>query len=468
MRYHSTRHHPNSARPLPSLHFDDVVLKGLADDGGLYLPETWPHFSVSHWQSLASLPYHQLAVQVMKPFIGNIFSDDELTTLTQKSYADFRHQAIAPLKQLDNQLFVMELFHGPTLAFKDFALQFLGNLFDAILDKRQQTINIIGATSGDTGSAAICAVAGKHNQRIFMLHPKGKVSAVQEAQMTSMLHDNVYNIAIDGSFDDCQNIVKTLFADHDFRDSHNLCAVNSINWARIMAQIVYYAYGCLQLGLRDIAVAVPSGNFGNIFAAWAAKQMGLPIQKLIIGSNCNDILARTVQSGLMQTRPVIPSVAPSMDIQISSNFERLLYELLDRDGAVLEKLMNEFKQTGRLDLPENAKQSLQSLFCAHAMSDDQIRRAISQTYQQTGEILDPHSMIGVAAGKLAGKLYGGDLPVMAIATAHPSKFPTTIKQAINIEPKLPDYLGDLMSRPTRCHDVMNESEAVKQFITNNQ
>ncbi|MCH9852359.1 MAG: threonine synthase [Alphaproteobacteria bacterium] len=462
MRYYSTRHHSNS--PHQALHFDDVVLKGLADDGGLYLPETWPHFSEAKWQSLAPLPYHQLAAEVIKPFIGNVFSDDELAALTQKSYRDFRHQAIAPLKQLDNQLFVMELFHGPTLAFKDFALQFLGNLFDAILEKRNQTINIIGATSGDTGSAAICAVAGKHNQRIFMLHPKGKVSKVQEAQMTSMLNDNVYNIAIDGSFDDCQNIVKSLFADHDFRDGLNLCAVNSINWARIMAQIVYYAYGSLRLGLRDIAVSVPSGNFGNIFAAWAAKQMGLPIQKLIIGSNCNDILARTVQSGIMQTSPVIPSVAPSMDIQISSNFERLLYELLGRDGAMLETLMHQFKQTGRLDLPDNAKKSLQTLFCAHAMSDDEIRADINKTYQQTGEIIDPHSMIGVTAAKL----YGGDLPVMAIATAHPAKFPNTITQAINIEPTLPDYLSDLMQRPTRCHDVMNDADSVKQFITQNQ
>ncbi len=456
MRYYSTRGHPQY------LNFTDTILKGLADDGGLYLPESWPVFTEREWLKMASLPYPELAAKVMKPFIGDAMTEKELLDLTQKSYAEFRHQAIAPLKQIDNQLFLMELFHGPTLAFKDFALQFLGNLFDFILERDDKTLTIIGATSGDTGSAALSAIAHKTRLKIFMLHPKGKISAVQEAQMTSVLADNSYNIALDGSFDDCQDLVKVLFNDEAFRQEMNLSAVNSINWARIMAQIVYYAYGCLRLGLRDCAVAVPSGNFGNIFAAWAGRKMGLPIKKLIIGSNCNDILTRTVHSGLMEMRPVIPSVAPSMDIQISSNFERLLYELLGRDSASLTKFMDDFRKNGTFTLPETAKKELQSLFVAHAIDDETIGKKIAHYHRITGNILDPHSVIGVEAGKI----HGGDLPVIAVATAHPAKFPDIIKKSINIYPELPAHLHDLMTRPTQCHELPDNSDAIKKFMRN--
>ena len=458
MRYISTR---GNSKPL---NFTDAMLHGLADDGGLYLPETWHKFTETEWAACANLPYCELVLKIITPFIGDCIPEANLKQIIDRAYQNFRHQAIAPLKQIDSNLFVLELFHGPTLAFKDFALQLLGNLFSYVLEAQNKTLNIAGATSGDTGSAAIAAIAGKARLNIFMLHPKGKVSPVQEAQMTSILEDNVFNLAINGSFDDCQDIVKTLFSDNDFRSAVNLSAVNSINWARIMAQIVYYAYASLRLGApaREIAVSVPSGNFGNIFAAWGLKQMGIPISRLIIGSNKNDILTRCVHNGLMEMRDVVPTVAPSMDIQISSNFERLLFELLGRDASLLTQIMQDFRRTGTLTLPEGARKDFQTLFAASALNDDEISEAIKFYYQKTGEIFDPHSVIGVDA---ATKHHGG-LPTIIAATAHPAKFPDTILKAIGFCPDLPIHLRDLLTRPTKCSDIGNDAEQVKTFMRN--
>ena len=459
MQYISTRGSEKS------LNFTEALLAGLAEDGGLYLPQSWPKFTAQQWREMANLPYHELVLQIITPFIGTQIPEADLQKIIEDSYATFRHQAIAPLKQIDRNIFLLELFHGPTLAFKDFALQLLGNLFSYILEKQQRSLNIIGATSGDTGSAAIAAIAGKERLNIFMLHPKGLVSPVQEAQMTSILENNVYNLAIKGSFDDCQDLVKTLFNDADFRNEVNLSAVNSINWARIMAQIVYYAYAALSLGAADrpIAVAVPSGNFGNIFAAWATKQMGIQIEKLIIGSNRNDILTRCVRSGIMEMEEVIPSCAPSMDIQVSSNFERLLFELLGRDATQARQIMQDFRSTNRLELPENARKDFQKLFSASALDDDAIVTEIAHYYQKTGEILDPHSVIGVHAARI----HHDGFPTIAAATAHPAKFPDTIIKAIGNCPDLPDHLTDLMQRPNQCYDLEKNTEAVKEFMRKN-
>ncbi len=462
MQYISTRGGSNA----PALNFTDTVLAGLAPDGGLYLPQTYPKFTNDQWQKMADLSYAELAATIMHPFVGNDFTMAELQILADKSYQNFNPDGeIAPIKQLDDGLFLLELFHGPTLAFKDFALQFLGHLFDAILQKQQRKLTIIGATSGDTGSAAINAFADKDNIDIFMLHPKGKISPIQEAQMTSILSNNVYNIALEGSFDDCQDSVKALFNDAVFRERTQLSAVNSINWARIMAQIVYYAYAILNLGCKPIAVAVPSGNFGNIFAAWVAKQMGLPIEKLIIGSNENDILTRTVRSGIMATKNVVATISPSMDIQISSNFERLLFELTQRDAKQVTSMMQQLRQDGTLTLPANCQQALQDLFAAESFSDAHIIQKIADYHTKTGEIIDPHSMIGVAAGTI----HQGDLPVLAVSTAHPAKFAETIARALNMSASqtnqlLPAHLQDLATRPQKSITMPYHIDGIKNYI----
>jgi threonine synthase len=458
LRYISTR------GEAPSLDFDDALLAGLARDGGLYVPETWPRFSAGEWRAMQGLPYAQLAVRVMAPFLGGRVEEGAFARMAEEAYAGFGHRATAPLKQLDEGLWLMELFHGPTLAFKDYPLQVLGRLFDHVLSKRDARITVLGATSGDTGSAAIEACRDRARVDIFMLHPHGRVSEVQRRQMTTVLSANVHNVAIDGSFDDCQDLVKGSFNDLAFRDRVGLSAVNSINWARIAAQIVYYVHAALSLGAPDRAVAfsVPTGNFGNIFAAYAAREMGLPVELLICGSNRNDILARFFETGEMRVGAVEPSLSPSMDIQVSSNAERLLFDLYGRDGKALSQAMQAFRAEGRLDVGKERLAKARALFAAHRVDDAATLQAMKREYETSGEILDPHSAIGVAAARAVKTRRG--LPVVALGAAHPAKFPDAVEKAIGLRPALPKRLGDLYDREERCMRLPNDLGALREFI----
>jgi threonine synthase len=458
VRYVSTR------GEAPVLAFDDVLLTGLARDGGLYVPESWPTVGAEEWRAMRGLSYGELAYRVIRPFVAGRVDDQTLARLAREAYANFGHQAVAPLKQLDHGLWLMELFHGPTLAFKDMAMQLLGRLFDHVLAQRGQRITIAGATSGDTGSAAIEACRDRASIEIFMLHPHGRVSEVQRRQMTTVLSPNIHNIAIDGSFDDCQDLVKGLFNDLPFRDEVGLSAVNSINWARIMIQIAYYAHAALSLGApeRRVSFAVPTGNFGNIYAAYAARAMGLPIERLIVGSNSNDILTRFFGSGEMKIGAVHPTLSPSMDIQVSSNAERLLFDLYDRDGAALAKAMQGFRKDGRLDIGRDRLDRARTLFSATRYDDAETTEIIRREYAATGEILDPHSAIGVAAAQAAGRI--DDTPVVALGTAHPAKFPDAVEKAVGKRPALPDRMKDLYTREERCMRLPNDLGALRAFI----
>lgn len=448
----------------PALSFEDVVLAGLADDGGLYVPEHLPVFSMSDIAGLQSLSYPDLAYTIISRFVGGTISSDALKTIVAGAYKEFRHGAIAPLTQLDAHTHVLELFHGPTLAFKDFALQFLGRVLDYILEKKQQKVVVIGATSGDTGSAAIAGCRGRRNMEIFILHPKGRVSDVQRRQMTTVADANVHNIALDGTFDDCQDIVKTLFADQPFRQAHHLTAVNSINWARILAQVVYYFYAALQLGApaRAVSFSVPTGNFGDIYAGYIAKKMGLPIEQLIIATNHNDILARTLATGTYSMEGVTPSLSPSMDIQISSNFERLLFDLYDRDGAAVADIMTRLRAEKSLTLSPLVLSRLRAEFSAAAVDDEETKHTIAQCYAATGQLLDPHTAVGLAAGSRARR----DLatPLVVLATAHPAKFPEAVKAASGIHPALPPHMAGIMQKKERFDELVNDVQVVKRYI----
>lgn len=458
MKYVSTR------GKAPILDFDHVLLAGLARDGGLYLPESWPVFSAAEIRSMRGLAYAELAVHVMRPFVEGCLTDAELTKLCSESYAGFTHPAVAPLKQLGHNQWVMELFHGPTLAFKDYALQLVGRLFDHVLKKKGQRVTIVGATSGDTGSAAIEACRDRAAIDIVILHPKGRVSEVQRRQMTTVLSSNVRNVAVDGTFDDCQDLVKTLFNDSAFRDEMNLSAVNSINWARVMAQIVYYFAAGVALGAPDVPMtfSVPTGNFGNVFAGYAAKLMGLPIDKLIVGSNTNDILTRFFEGGVMKTDGVVPTLSPSMDIQVSSNFERLMYLSLGSDGAAVEKLMGEFRAHGAMVMPQGAWASMRQVFEAYRFDDESTLSVMRSLKRSTGETLDPHSAIGIAAG-LKGHS-DKETTVVALATAHPAKFPDAVEKATGARPGLPPHLADLFQRTERLDSMTNDAEALKAYV----
>ncbi|RAU21392.1 threonine synthase [Paramagnetospirillum kuznetsovii] len=458
MKYVSTR------GKAPVLDFDDVLLAGLARDGGLYLPQSWPSFSGAEIRAMRGLSYAELAARVMRPFVEGCLSDAELAKLCAESYAGFTHPAVAPLKQLGHNQWVMELFHGPTLAFKDYALQLVGRLFDHVLKKKGQKVTIVGATSGDTGSAAIEACRDRAAVDIVILHPKGRVSEVQRRQMTTVLSSNVRNLAVDGTFDDCQDLVKALFNDEAFRDEMNLSAVNSINWARVMAQIVYYFAAGVALGSPDVPMtfSVPTGNFGNVFAGYAARLMGLPIDKLIVGSNTNDILTRFFEGGVMKTDGVVPTLSPSMDIQVSSNFERLMYLSLGSDGAAVDKLMGEFRAHGAMVMPQGAWSAMRAVFEAYRFDDEATLAAMRALKRSTGETLDPHSVIGVAAG-LKGHS-AKDATVVALATAHPAKFPDAVEQATGSRPPLPPHMADLFQRPERLDSLANDAEALKTYV----
>lgn len=458
MRYVSTRGRA------PALKFEDVLLAGLARDGGLYVPESWPAFTKADFKAMRGLSYAEQAARVMQPFVGRAIKSAELLQMCADSYAAFDHAAVAPLRQIGRNQWVMELFHGPTLAFKDFALQLLGRLFDQVLVKRGERVCIVGATSGDTGSAAIEACRGRKSVDIVILHPKGRVSEVQRRQMTTVLAPNVLNIAVEGSFDDCQDLVKAMFNDAPFRDSMHLSAVNSINWARIMAQIAYYVAAGVALGApgQSFTFAVPTGNFGNVFAGYAARKMGLPIGKLVVGSNANDILTRFLNTGSMKMGRVVPTLSPSMDIQVSSNFERLLFLALGRKGEAVQKLLDGFRASGSFSLPQKPLADIRKLFEGRRYDDEATKAAIKGLYRLTGEVLDPHSAIGVAAGLECHDYKSSAL--VALATAHPAKFPDAIEAAIGLRPALPARLSDLHARPEEYETAPNDLCAVQDLI----
>ncbi len=445
MRYGSTR---GAAAPRA---FDGVLLAGLAEDGGLFVPESWPVFSPAEWRAMRGLPYASLAARVMEPFVcGGAVTFADLQAMCRAAYRPFDHAAVVPLVQLDHDLFALELFHGPTLAFKDLALQLAGQLFDHVLQARDERVTIIGATSGDTGSAAIEACRDRARVDIAILHPQRRTSEVQRRQMTTVLAPNVLNIAVQGTFDDCQDLVKAMFADAPFRDEVRMSAVNSINWARIAGQIPYFVAAALALGAPDrpVAVSVPTGNFGNVLAAWAARQMGLPIERFIVGSNSNDILSRFLANNDMRMAGVIETVSPSMDIQVSSNFERLLFEFLHRDATATAQIMADFRATGQMAVPEPVWQAVRREFTGFALDDDATLAEIARIKQDYAYIADPHTAIGIAAARACAPI---GLPVIAAATAHPAKFPDAMERAIGIRPGLPTRLAHLYDRPEQFH-----------------
>jgi threonine synthase len=458
MRYVSTR------GQAPVRDFAGVLLAGLAEDGGLYMPESWPHFTAADWRALRGLPYPALAARVMQPFVGEAIPSTTLQALCRDTYAGFGHPAVVPLIQLETSLFVQELFHGPTLAFKDMALQLLGRLFDHVLTTRDARVTIVGATSGDTGSAAIEAFAGRDRVDIMILHPHGRTSEVQRRQMTTVHAPNVGNLAIEGTFDDCQDLVKAMFADAPFRQQMNLSAVNSINWARIAAQVPYYVAAALALGApdRDVAFSVPTGNFGNILAAWVARRMGLPVARLIAGSNRNDILARFLASNDMSIADVEPSLSPSMDIQVSSNFERLLFEMLDRDAAATAAAMVDFRTSGKMAVPEPAWQRCRTVFHGFRLDDAGTTGEIARLHEMAGYLADPHTAIGIAAARANPPGHG--VATIAMATAHPAKFPEAIERATGIRPALPPRLANLFDRQERFSVLPNDLAAVEAKV----
>lgn len=458
MRYVSTR---GGATPLA---FDDVLLAGLAPDGGLYVPETWPRLEAAAIADLAGRSYAEIAFRVLQPYVGGAIADADLAALVDDAYRGFGHAAVAPLKQLGPNDFLLELFHGPTLAFKDYALQVVGRLFDHVLRRKGARVTIVGATSGDTGSAAIEACRDRDAVDIFILHPHGRTSEVQRRQMTTVQAANVHNIALEGNFDDCQDLVKAMFADAPFRERLRLSAVNSINWARIAAQIAYYVAAAVALGAprRRVAFTVPTGNFGNVYAAHAARRMGLPIERLVIASNRNDILWRTIAAGDMSLAAVEPSLSPSMDIQVSSNFERLLFELWGRKGQRIDALMRDFRASRRAVLPPAKLAALRAGFAAGRCSDDETLATIRRVFESTGEILDPHSAVAVHVAASAPRPRA--TPMVALACAHPAKFPDAVARAIGLRPALPPRLADLHARPERVSVLPNDLRAVQDFV----
>jgi threonine synthase len=460
LRYVSTRGRA------PALGFCDCLLAGLARDGGLYVPESWPRFSSDEIRALSGLPYHEVAARVMAPFVVGEGGLDRptLDRICRESYLRFEHAAVAPLTQLAPNLWLLELFHGPTLAFKDYAMQLLGRLFDHVLAERKSRITIVGATSGDTGSAAIEACRDRAAIEIFILHPKGRVSEVQRRQMTTVLSPNVHNIAVEGTFDDCQDLLKGLFNDGTFRDEVNLSGVNSINWARVLGQIVYYFYAAVALGApyREIAFAVPTGNFGNIYAGYGARQMGLPVHHLALVTNRNDILSRFLESGTLSIGTVEPSLSPSMDIQVASNFERYLFEIYGRDGAALAADMEAFRRDRALTVRPERFKDVRTFFDGARVGDDETVATIARLHGETSEVLDPHSAVAVAGAERCRR--DEAVPMVAIATAHPAKFPDAVERAIGFRPELPPALADLLKRPERVATVANDLAALKRFI----
>ncbi|MEZ5751547.1 MAG: threonine synthase [Paracoccaceae bacterium] len=455
-------HYLSTRGAAPVLTFEQAMLTGLARDGGLYVPQSVPTLSQAEIAAMAGLPYEEIAFRVMKPFIGETFTDDEFKGLIAKAYAGFGHAARAPLKQLAPNHFLLELFHGPTLAFKDFAMQLIGQLFQASLSRSGDRVTIVGATSGDTGSAAIEAFKGLSNVDVFILFPHGRVSEVQRRQMTTPVESNVHALAVDGDFDTCQGLLKDMFNDFAFRDRVRLAGVNSINWARVLAQVVYYFSAAVSLGAphRAVDFTVPTGNFGDIFAGYIARQMGLPIGRLVIATNQNDILHRCLTTGVYQTDTVHPSISPSMDIQVSSNFERALFDAYGRDGAAVAQAMDELKATGKFTVSQGALQALREVFASGRVSEEETSASITRTLANSAELLCPHSAVGVAVAEE----HLGTNPMVTLATAHPAKFPDAVEAATGLRPGLPPRMADLFDRPERVTRMANDRAALQALV----
>lgn len=456
MRYVSTRGRA------PQLTFPEVLLAGLADDGGLYVPARWPALP-----TLApGTPYAEAAATVLAAFGADELGAGALGPLCADVYGRFAHPAVCPLVQIGDNDWVLELFHGPTLAFKDVALQLLGRLFDEALQREGRRVTIVGATSGDTGSAAISGLAGCRAAEVVVFFPAGRVSEVQRRQMTTVDAPNVHAIEVEGTFDDCQDLVKALFADPAFRERHQLAAVNSINWVRVAAQVVYYVTAALAVGGgasgRPVSFAVPTGNFGNVFAGWVARRMGLRVGQLIVGSNRNDILTRWLHSGIMATSRVVPTLSPSMDIQVSSNVERLLFELNHRDGGLTAEQLLRFRATGQLALEPDQLEPLQQLFQGVRVDDDATLDVMSRVYRSTGMLVDPHTAVGIGAAQASERDPG--VPLIALATASPAKFPDAVERATGVRPPLPAHLADLFERPERTTRLPLELAAAQHYL----
>ena len=450
MRYVSTRGRA------AELGFCDALLAGLATDGGLYVPQTWPNNPV-----LAGSTYASKAASLMAPYVEGEIPQDVFAQLCATAYSTFRDPAVVPLVQIAPEHYLLELFHGPTLAFKDVALQLIGQLFDYVLTQRNQRVMIVGATSGDTGSAAIDGVKGCKNVDIVILYPNGRVSDVQRRQMTTITSPNVHTVAVDGTFDDCQDLVKAMFNDAPFREANSLSAVNSINWARVMAQTVYYFTALETLG-RSASFSVPTGNFGNVLAGWIAKQMGADIEKLIVGSNSNDILTRFFETHSMDMLPVIPTLSPSMDIQVSSNFERLLFEMNNRDGGATTEQLNRFRQSGKLSVePDQYAKWIAPTFRAHRANNDETLAVMKRIYGESGMLVDPHTAVGIASAEACAE---PGIPTITLATAHPAKFPDAVKKATGVHPALPNHVADLFDREERIVNLPNDLQAIEAFV----
>jgi threonine synthase len=458
MRYVSTR------GEAPSLGFVEVTLAGLARDGGLYVPESWPVLPTASIAALAGRPYAEVAVEVIRPFVGDAVAEADLARMAREAYGTFRHPAVVPLVQYGPNCFLAELFHGPTLAFKDLAMQLLARLMDHVLGTRGERATIIGATSGDTGGAAVEAFRGRDHVDVVVLFPQGRISDVQRRMMTTTADDNVHAIAIEGTFDDCQAIVKTLFNHHAFRDRVRLSGINSINWARIVAQVVYYFTTAVTLGTpyRKVAFTVPTGNFGDIFAGYVASRMGLPIDRLVIATNVNDILVRTLATGAYELRDVTATTSPSMDIQVSSNFERLLFEANGRNARAVRAQMASLAQSRRFVIDADALGHIRSAFSAGRADQEETAATIRTMRKETGYLLDPHSAVGVAVAEKENR--DPALPMVVLGTAHPAKFPDAVAAACGTTPALPDWLADLPHRAERATVLPADPGAVERFI----
>lgn len=466
MRYISTR------GQAPDLDFEDVMLEGLARDGGLYVPDQWPALSPEQFASFADQPYADVACEVLGPFLGGAIERPVFERIVGEAYARFRHQSVAPLVQIAPNQWIMELFHGPTLAFKDVAMQVLGGLFDHVLEKRDAHLTIVGATSGDTGSAAIEAVRGRKRADIFIMHPHGRTSDVQRRQMTTVAEPNVHNLAVKGTFDDCQNLLKAMFNDTAFRDQVHLSGVNSINWARVMSQAVYYITAAAALGARGtqrpVQFCVPTGNFGDVYAGYVAQRMGLPVRRLVVASNSNDILTRVLTTGDHTLGEVHATMSPSMDIQISSNFERLLFDMVGRDSAHVAALMASLKQDRSFTVPPAALAQIEGRFGAHRVSEDATLATIRSVYEQADMLIDPHTAVAVAAARRDLQATGDtSTPMVILSTAHPAKFPDAVEKATGIRPPLPPFLADLHTREEHYDVIDNDLAAVQQYIEQN-
>ena len=455
-------HYISTRGAAPELSFEAAMLTGLARDGGLYVPASVPVMATADIAALAGQNYEEIAFRVMWPFIGETFTEAEFRALIAQAYAGFGHPARAPLRQLAPNHFLLELFHGPTLAFKDFAMQLIGQLFQAALGRSGERVTIVGATSGDTGSAAIEAFKGLSNVDVFILFPHGRVSEVQRRQMTTPDEANVHAIAVEGDFDTCQGLLKDMFNDFAFRDRVRLAGVNSINWARVLAQVVYYFSAAVSLGAphRAVSFTVPTGNFGDIFAGYIARAMGLPIEQLVIATNQNDILHRCLTGGEYRTEGVLPSISPSMDIQVSSNFERVLFDAYGRDGRAVAQLMDELKTSGGFRVSQGALETLRATFASGRVSEDETRATIARMQRETGEVLCPHSAVGVAVAE--AHLTGA--PMVTLATAHPAKFPDAVEQATGTRPALPPRMAGRFERPERVVRMENDRQALQALI----